>query len=121
MRTFISNIGYRLGVVSVARATGWVDAAVADTKARGKAKAQDQSRRFQKRLQVDRKVQFDAGIREGQRSYGRSVEEAVRAKAGEIEAERNGYRAQWEQAERRLKVANRRLQQAGKLPVTTFV
>jgi hypothetical protein len=46
---------------------------------------------------------------------------AVAAKAGEIEAERNGYKAQWEQAERRLKVANGLLQRAGKMPVTSFV
>lgn len=46
---------------------------------------------------------------------------AVATKAGEIEAERNGYKAQWEQAERRLKVANGLLQRAGKMPVTSFV
>ena len=46
---------------------------------------------------------------------------AVAAKAGEIEAERNGYKAQWEQAEKRLKVANARLQRADKMPVTSFV
>lgn len=55
------------------------------------------------------------------RERGETVQAEVRRVAGEIEAERNGYKAQWEQAERRLRVANGLLQRAGKMPVTSFV
>lgn len=61
------------------------------------------------------------GMIEGAAQFGRSVQDEVTRRAGEIEAERNGYKAQWEQAERRLKAANRRLQADGKMPVTSFV
>lgn len=61
------------------------------------------------------------GYQEGRDSYMTTVQDGVRLRCGEIEAERNGYRAQWEQAERRLRVANRRLQQADLMPVTSFV
>lgn len=45
----------------------------------------------------------------------------VAVRCGQIEAERNGYRAQFEQAQRRLRVANHRLQRADLMPVTSFI
>lgn len=61
------------------------------------------------------------GASRAESRFSARLQAAVNEKAGTLEAERNGYRAQWEQAERRLKVANRRLQAAGKMPVTSFV
>lgn len=61
------------------------------------------------------------GMIEGAAQFGRSVQEEVKRRAGEIEAERNGYKAQWEQAERRLKAANARLEDRGEMPVTSFI
>lgn len=117
----IDAILYRVGLVRTARAKSWVEAAVADGRSRAKDQKTSQARRYQRRLSLVVSHAYRDGLAEGRATFGRSVQEEVTRRAGEIEAERNGYKAQWEQAERRLKVANRRLQQDGKLPVTSFV
>ncbi len=107
MRRVLDWVADRLGYVDLRVAEEWVKQADRESYNRGYQRGRDNG--------------YVAGDAAGRRSFGLSVEEAARRKAGEIEAERNGYKAQLEQTERRLRAANRRLERNGFHPVVSYL
>lgn len=117
----IDAILYRLGLVTVSRAQHWVEAAHADCTARA-AKALRLEREAARQAYSRGKLAGRLDDRTASMAQFRAeVQAEVARKSGELEAERNGLQARLGLAERKLKLANRRLTARGQVPVINFL
>ncbi len=107
----------RLGFVRTERAKAWAEASHDYARARGEDRLEKHYARSQRHTAYQEHVSYQAGLAAGRAA---NVRDQVMKIAGEACAERDGYKAQLSLAERKLKAANRRLESAGAMPVTSF-